>query len=75
MEVNLHLQAHDAYEPVTLGMQPGVSMLFLGRETPNEVCFVGSPAEFRRLARALVDAAQGPPLGPPGAKGNGDPRP
>jgi hypothetical protein len=73
MEVNLHLQVHDTYEPVTLGMQPGVAMLFLGRETPNEVCLVGSPTEFRRLARALQEAAAGPPLGRP--KGNGDPRP
>jgi hypothetical protein len=74
MEVSLHLSQRDTHEPVTLGIAPGVAMLFVGRESPNEVAIVGSPAEFRRLARALTDAAQGPPLGPP-SKENGDPRP
>jgi hypothetical protein len=73
MEVSLHLSQRDTHEPVTLGIAPGVAMLFVGRETPNEVAIVGSPTEFHRLARALNEAATGPPLGRP--KGNGDPRP
>jgi hypothetical protein len=75
MEVSVNLQQHDTYEPVRVGLQPGVSMLFVsGHLAPNEVAIIGSPREFRRLARALTEAAAPPPLGPR-PSGNGEPRP
>jgi hypothetical protein len=74
MEVTVNIDEQDAYEVVTIGIPAGMGMVMVaGHTARSEVAIIGSPAELRRLARSLNEAAAGPPLGRP--KGNGDPRP
>jgi hypothetical protein len=75
MEITVNIDEQDAYDVITIGIPAGMGMVMVaGHTSRSEVAIIGSPAELRRLARALQEAAAGPPLGPP-SKGNGDPRP